>query len=77
MLPGRTLVTFEPGRVQILARPGERLGDLASRAGFNVPYGCREGVCGTCEAKMKQPGGQVLPGEFVGGAFRNNSLLQH
>eukprot|EP00960_Hanusia_phi_P033442 750461-Hanusia_phi.AAC.2 len=22
-------------------------------------YGCREGVCGTCEAKMRQPTGQI------------------
>mmetsp|Transcript_65078 Transcript_65078/g.95295 ORF Transcript_65078/g.95295 Transcript_65078/m.95295 type:complete len:212 (+) Transcript_65078:132-767(+) len=56
---GKTVVTFMPGGAQVYARPGERLGDIAKRAGFDVPYGCREGVCGTCEAKMKQPSGQT------------------
>jgi len=59
-MQGRTVVTFQPGNVQVYARPGERLGDIANKAGFNVPYGCREGVCGTCEAKMKQPTGQSV-----------------
>ena len=36
---------------------GQRLGDAAQAAGLNVPYGCREGVCGTCEAFLKQPNG--------------------
>eukprot|EP00802_Teleaulax_amphioxeia_P028465 Tamp_30174.p1 GENE.Tamp_30174~~Tamp_30174.p1 ORF type:complete len:232 (-),score=43.31 Tamp_30174:48-743(-) len=58
--PGKTVVTFNPGGTQIYARPGDRIGDIANRAGFNVPYGCREGVCGTCEAKMKQPTGQAV-----------------
>lgn len=29
--------------------PGQRLGDAAKAAGLNIPYGCKEGVCGTCE----------------------------
>ncbi|KAJ1481951.1 hypothetical protein T484DRAFT_3636778, partial [Baffinella frigidus] len=46
-----------PSGLQVNARPGERIGDAASRIGLDVPYGCREGVCGTCEAKMSQSNG--------------------
>mmetsp|Transcript_63307 Transcript_63307/g.131707 ORF Transcript_63307/g.131707 Transcript_63307/m.131707 type:complete len:242 (-) Transcript_63307:144-869(-) len=57
--PGRVLITFEPSGAQVNARPGERLGDAAQRSGLQVPYGCKEGVCGTCQAVMKQPNGYV------------------
>mmetsp|Transcript_19116 Transcript_19116/g.29899 ORF Transcript_19116/g.29899 Transcript_19116/m.29899 type:complete len:203 (-) Transcript_19116:439-1047(-) len=56
-IPGKVLVTFKPSGAQIHSNPGERLGDIARRAGLEVPYGCREGVCGTCSAVMKQPNG--------------------
>jgi len=58
-MKGRVLITFKPSGAQVYARPGERLGDAAQRSGLSVPYGCREGVCGTCEAKMAQPNGYV------------------
>ncbi|KAJ1481950.1 hypothetical protein T484DRAFT_1953144 [Baffinella frigidus] len=56
-VPGLVLITFQPSGLQVNARPGERIGDAASRIGLDVPYGCREGVCGTCEAKMSQSNG--------------------
>jgi len=43
---------------QVNARPGENMGDAARRAGLAVPYGCKQGVCGTCEATQRQPTGQ-------------------
>jgi len=55
--PGLTVVTWLPSGVQSYAKPGQRLGDAAQQAGLNVPYGCKEGVCGTCEAFLKQPNG--------------------
>jgi ferredoxin len=56
--PGQTVVTWMPSGIQSYARPGQRLGDAAQQAGLNIPYGCKEGVCGTCEAFMSQPTGQ-------------------
>lgn len=56
--PGATVITWMPSGVQSYGKPGQRLGDAAQQAGLNVPYGCKEGVCGTCEAFMKQPTGQ-------------------
>lgn len=56
--PGSTVITWMPSGIQSYGRPGQRLGDAAQQAGLNVPYGCKEGVCGTCEAFMSQPTGQ-------------------
>ena len=42
-------VPFGPGDVSVLA--------AASRAGLDVPYSCRSGVCATCRAKLIE--GQV------------------
>lgn len=42
-------VAFQPGDESLLA--------AASRAGLDVPYSCRSGVCATCRAKLLQ--GQV------------------
>ena len=39
-------VAFQPGDESILA--------AASRAGMDVPYSCRSGVCATCRAKLLQ-----------------------
>lgn len=44
---------------QVNAKPGENMGDAARRSGLNVPYGCKQGVCGTCEATQRQPTGQT------------------
>lgn len=56
--PGKVLITFEPSGAQVNARPGELMGEAARRSGLMVPYGCKQGVCGTCEAIMTQPNGQ-------------------
>jgi len=32
--------------------PGESLLDAAERAGFELPYSCRKGVCGNCEGGL-------------------------
>jgi len=57
---GQVLITFLPSGAQVNANPGEKLGDAARRSGLQVPYGCREGVCGTCEARQTQPSGQSV-----------------
>jgi ferredoxin-NADP reductase/DMSO/TMAO reductase YedYZ heme-binding membrane subunit len=45
-------------RTEITVRGGEPVLDAALRAGLDLPYSCRDGVCGTCRAKLVC--GQVL-----------------
>ncbi|CAN0596545.1 unnamed protein product, partial [Laminaria digitata] len=44
-------VTF-PGGKKTKANSGEALKGVAKKAGYNAPYGCEEGKCGTCEHKV-------------------------
>jgi len=49
---------IEPSKQQINVDEGETILDAAMRAGFNMPYGCRNGACGACK-------GRVLAGDIV------------
>jgi CDP-4-dehydro-6-deoxyglucose reductase len=45
---------------------GETILDAAENAGFNLPYGCRRGMCGTCVARVCA--GEVnMPGDDLFG----------
>ncbi len=46
-------VTIEPSGHEFVAAPGETLLDAAERQGINLPYGCRNGLCGSCAATLK------------------------
>jgi ring-1,2-phenylacetyl-CoA epoxidase subunit PaaE len=39
-------------RREVTVRGDETVLDAALRAGLDLPYSCREGVCGTCRAKL-------------------------
>ncbi len=45
-------VRTEPGGHQFRARAGEKLLDAALRQGIGLPYGCRNGRCGSCSATL-------------------------
>ena len=42
--------------IQFPCEPNETLLDAAQRAGYEIPYSCRKGVCGSCK-------GQIVSGE--------------
>ncbi|MBU3739261.1 MAG: CDP-6-deoxy-delta-3,4-glucoseen reductase [Rhodoferax sp.] len=42
-------VTIEPSGRQFHARPGETLLAAAIRQGIGLPYGCKDGACGSCK----------------------------
>ena len=44
--------------------------DAAQRAGFEVPYSCRKGVCGTCKGRLVAGEVRAYAGEALGGAER-------
>ncbi|MDN5753741.1 MAG: CDP-6-deoxy-delta-3,4-glucoseen reductase [Nitrosospira sp.] len=47
-------ITIEPSGHTFSAQPGETVLQAALREGFPLPYGCRNGACGTCKGKIIQ-----------------------
>lgn len=45
-------IELQPGRHIFQAEPDETLLDAALRHGLMIPYGCRDGVCGSCRGKV-------------------------
>ena len=45
-------VTLQPGGQQFEAEEGESILTAALRNGFVLPYGCRNGACGSCKGKL-------------------------
>lgn len=50
-------VSVQPSDHRFRAEPGETVLDAALRQGLSLPYGCRDGVCGSCR-------GEVLSGQI-------------
>ncbi|NCX72022.1 MAG: CDP-6-deoxy-delta-3,4-glucoseen reductase, partial [Betaproteobacteria bacterium] len=44
-------VTIEPAGKQFMAEADETLLEAALRQGIVLPYGCKDGACGSCKAK--------------------------
>lgn len=47
-------ITIKPSGHVLFAQPGETVLQAALREGFPLPYGCRNGACGTCKGKIVQ-----------------------
>jgi CDP-4-dehydro-6-deoxyglucose reductase len=47
-------ITIKPSGHVFSAEPGETVLQAALREGFPLPYGCRNGACGTCKGKIIQ-----------------------
>lgn len=59
-------------RTEIPVRGDETVLDAALRAGLDLPYSCRDGVCGTCRAKLacgrvEQEAADLSPAEVAAG----------
>ena len=44
--------------------------DAAQRAGFEIPFSCRKGVCGTCKGRVVSGEVRAFAGDALGGAER-------
>ncbi len=53
-------VLVRPSGLQFFAEPTENILDAALRAGVGMPFGCKDGACGSCKAR-------VLAGELEQG----------
>ncbi|NBO04921.1 MAG: CDP-6-deoxy-delta-3,4-glucoseen reductase, partial [Betaproteobacteria bacterium] len=60
-------VTIEPAAKQFMAEPDETLLEAALRQGIVLPYGCKDGACGSCKAK-------ALAGSWEQGAHQPSAL---
>ena len=60
-------ITIRPSGHVFHSQPGETVLEAALREGFALPYGCRNGACGTCK-------GKVLEGEVELGPYQESAL---
>lgn len=60
-------VTIQPSGHQFVVEDDETLLEAALREGFALPYGCRNGACGSCK-------GKILSGQIDYGTHSPNAL---
>ena len=60
-------ITIRPSGHVFQAQEGETVLEAALREGFMLPYGCRNGACGSCK-------GKVIEGAVDHGNFRDSVL---
>ena len=60
-------ITVQPSGRSFEAQPGETILGAAIRAGVGLPYGCKDGACGSCKCKKIE--GTVVHGEHQGKAL--------
>ena len=53
---------------------GETVLDAAERSGINLPYSCRDGICGTCKARLCS--GEVDYGFYASSALSEEEREQ-
>jgi CDP-4-dehydro-6-deoxyglucose reductase len=45
-------ITLQPSGRMFTVEPGETVLEAAMRNSLQLPYGCRNGACGSCKAKI-------------------------
>jgi ferredoxin len=50
--------------------PNEAVLDAAQRAGLEIPFSCRKGVCGTCKGRVISGEVRAFAGDALGAAER-------
>ena len=62
-------ITIQPSGHSFFAQPGETILQAALREGFPLPYGCRNGACGTCK-------GKIIQGTVDFGSYNESALTE-
>src|SRR5512147_727127 len=60
-------VTIQPSGHQFQVEEGEAVLHAALRQGFVLPYGCKNGACGSCK-------GKILSGSVDYGVYQHKAL---
>ena len=55
-------ITIQPDGISFDLKPSQTILEGAIAKGITIPYGCRNGACGSCKAKILS--GSVLCDEF-------------
>jgi NAD(P)H-flavin reductase/ferredoxin len=55
--------------------PNEAVLDAAQRAGLEIPYSCRKGVCGTCKGRVVAGEVRAFAGDALGAAERAQGMV--
>jgi NAD(P)H-flavin reductase/ferredoxin len=63
-------VTVADSEFRFPCEPNESVLDAAQRAGYEVPFSCRKGVCGTCKGKVVSGDVRAFAGDALGAAER-------
>jgi len=62
-------VTVQPANRSFAVERDETMLSAAIRAGIGMPYGCKDGACGTCKSKL-------LEGRVIHGAHQHKALSE-
>ena len=62
-------ITINPSNHVFNAETGETILQAACREGFPLPYGCRNGACGTCK-------GKIIQGKVDFGMYNGDTLTE-
>jgi len=62
-------VTLQPSGLQFQVEDGEAVLEAALRQGFVLPYGCKNGACGSCKAK-------IVSGSVDYGSYQAKALTE-
>src|SRR3954452_635277 len=63
-------VTVENSEYRFPCEPNESLLDAAQRAGLEIPFSCRKGVCGTCKGRVVSGDTRAFAGDALSPAER-------
>lgn len=65
-------VTIQSNGHTFEVRPSQTVLEAAVDAGINIPYGCRNGACGSCKGKVIS--GKVMHDDYQGSAMTDEEL---
>lgn len=63
-------VAVKDTAIRFPCEPNEPVLDAAQRAGYEIPYSCRKGVCGTCKGQLASGEVRAFAGDALGPAER-------
>jgi CDP-4-dehydro-6-deoxyglucose reductase len=67
-------VTIKASQHAFSSREDETILEAALREGFELPYGCRNGACGSCKGRVVE--GRVEPGKYDKSALSQSEIAE-